>query len=476
MHISSLPGDFGIGTLGDNARKFVDFLKKGRFSCWQILPVNELDEYNSPYKSPSAFAGNPHLIDLEELAFRGLLTFEELSEARQKSPYLCEFDFLRKTRIGVLKKAFLRIDKSTKCEVEEFCAENLWVSEYATFRALKEMNGEVAWQEWKTLVPDETKVDFYCFLQYEFFRQWMKLKEYANSKGIEIIGDMPIYVASDSADVYFNKKLFNLDENGEALESAGVPPDYFAAEGQAWGNPLYNWDEHKKDNYAWWTNRIGHSLKMFDKVRIDHFRAFAEYFAIPKGSSPVAGQWKVGPGIDFFNKLKKSLPNPGIIAEDLGVIDSKVVDLLAATDFPGMRVMQFGFISDENNPHLPHNYMDNSVAYTGTHDNNTLLGWLWELTLKQREYALKYCGFYGDNWGDGGYQAEALRAIIRTMYQSSAGLVILPIQDLCGFGRDTRVNTPGTMDGNWEYRITWDQLSNIDIDWFARMNGLYKRI
>ena len=463
MHISSLPGEYGIGSLGKSAREFADLLKAGGFKYWQTLPINEPDECNSPYKSSSAFAGNPAFIDLEEL---GLLSPDELDEVKQTKPYLCEFEMINVTRIPLLKKAFLRVDRKITGQIKRFVALNPWVVEYAEFKALKVANKDAPWQEWTCLTPNKEDVDFYCFLQYEFFRQWKKLKDYVNKVGIEIIGDMPFYVALDSADVYYNRELFQLNISGEAIVESGVPPDYFTKDGQAWGNPIYNWDVMKKDNYQWWSKRINHSLKMFDKVRIDHFRGFSEYWAIPKGKKPVDGKWRKGPGMDFFEKIE--MPD-GIIAEDLGDINEKATKLLEKTGFPGMRVFQFGFTDDKDNEHLPHNYVNNSVAYTGTHDNNTLLAWLWELDSQTRERMFKYCGFCGEKWEDG------IGTIIGTLYQSSAGMLILPIQDLCGFGSDTRMNTPGSKDNNWAFRVTVEQLASLDMSWFLDMNKLYKR-
>ena len=478
LHISSLPGEYGIGTLGKEARKFADFLKSGGFAYWQILPVNEADECNSPYKSPSAFAGNPFFIDLETLVSDGLLHKEEILPLKQKTPYLCEFDLIKKTRMPILRKAFSRIDAKTKKTIESFKNENPWVSEYASFMALKNKNEDAAPQKWETVSLEEadiTETEFYIFLQYEFFSQWKEFKDYANGIGIKIIGDMPIYVSYESADVFYNSKIFKLNKKGEMVCEAGVPPDYFSADGQAWGNPVYDWAALKKDKYAWWINRLAHSMKMYDMVRIDHFRGFAAYWEIPNGKKAVEGKWVKGPGINFFKTLTEQLPDLNIIAEDLGDIDQDVVDLLEATGFPGMRVMQFGFITDGDNPHLPHNYVNNSVAYTGTHDNNTTLGWLWELPPENRDYALKYCGYFGEKWKDGGPKSEAKRAIIKTLYQSGAGLVMLPVQDLCWFGKDTRINIPGKKDDNWAYRITWEQLSQIDMDWFLETNKLYGR-
>jgi 4-alpha-glucanotransferase len=476
LPISSLPGSYGIGTLGENARRFARLLRDCGFSCWQILPLSEPDEYHSPYKSPSAFAGNPYLIDLEQLAAQGLLLPDELASARQTGPHLCEFDSLPQTKLPLLRRAFSRIAPATREAVGQFAAKHAWVAGYAEFQALKLLNGGAPWQSWRRHTPQQSDAEFYCYLQYEFFRQWHSLKAYANQLGVAFLGDMPFYVSLDSADCYAKCRqgIFQLDEAGFPLLEAGVPPDYFAAEGQRWGNPLYNWDALKEDGYGWWLRRLRHALAMYDLVRVDHFRGFSNYWAIPTGQPSAAGHWERGPGLAFIQALRAALPCPGIVAEDLGDIDSGVSALLEAAGFPGMRVFQFAFSGDPANPHLPYQYTNHCVAYTGTHDNNTLLGWLWELPPRVRARALQLCGYQGD-WKNGGAQNPALKAIMRALLQSSAGLVILPVQDLCGFGGDARINTPGVGAHNWAVRFTWDQLEQIDKSWCLEMNALYGR-
>ncbi|MCL2088661.1 MAG: 4-alpha-glucanotransferase [Oscillospiraceae bacterium] len=476
LHITSLPGEYGIGSLGKDARKFVDFLRDCGFTYWQILPVTEPDEYYSPYKSPSAFAGSPFLIDLDQLCGQGLLSAAELAQSKQKSSYACEYDRLSKTRMDLLRTAYSRIDSDTRKKTEQFTAANKWLAEYSEYMATAAANGSIVWQEWDKTSFDQEDADFYCYLQYEFFRQWYSLKEYANKNGIRILGDMPLYLSLYSADVYHNKGIFKLDSQGYPLYEAGVPPDGFSDDGQAWECPVYDWDALRSTGYRWWFDRIEHSLRMFDTLRIDHFRGLSEYWEIPAGKKPIDGSWKKGPGQEFFRQLKKIIPNPDIIAEDLGFVTKDVADLLEYTGFPGMRIIQFAFSGDgAENIYLPHNYIENSVAYTGTHDNNTLLGWLWELTPSEREYALKYCGFTDSNWSGGGEKSGAVRAIIRSLYQSPSAIVILPIQDLCGYGRDTRMNTPGVSKNNWSFRITWDQINKIDQPWCAEMNRMYGR-
>ncbi|MBE7032979.1 MAG: 4-alpha-glucanotransferase [Ruminococcaceae bacterium] len=484
MHISSLSGKYGIGTMGENAKKFIDFLSECNFGIWQVLPCGPCDEYNSPYSGKSAFAGNIYFIDPEILYKKNLLTKEDLKECECENIYVTNYEFLYETREKIFRKAFGRFQSREK--VADFVKENPWAEDYARFCALKNGNS-LPWYEWedglkfrdeKTLskVSEDLKEDilFYKFLQYEFFSQWNEMKKYANSKGVQIVGDMPIYLSHDSADVWANPHLFSLDKDMHLERCAGVPPDYFCEDGQMWGNPLYNWDNLKKENYSLWIDRLRHALSMYDAVRIDHFRAFSAYWSIPAGEKATKGRWEKGPGIEFFNTLKGIYPDANIIAEDLGDIDDDVRTLLKETGFPGMGVMQFAFITDDNTPHLPHNYTEKTVGYTGTHDNNTLLGWLWESDEKSRCYALDYCNFHGD-WGQGGPHSESIRSIIRTLWSSGALITIVPIQDLCGFGGDTCMNHPGVADGNWCFRITEEALSSIDKDFYRKLNRLYKR-
>lgn len=486
MHISSLPGKYGIGGLGKPARKFVDKLCEMGISAWQVLPVGPTDFFNSPYASLSAFAGNPYFIDPELLFEDGLLTAQELKECEIDAPYAADFASVSKRLMPALKKAFSRA-ADLMPEITAFAKENTWLPDYAMFRALKNKYKQKAWQEWDEEIrmrkpealketADELKeeIDFYCFVQYEFYKQWFALKKYANEKGVSIIGDMPIYLNLDSADVWANPKLFSLDKSLGLRCCAGVPPDYFCEEGQKWGNPLYDWKAMKKDGYSWWVRRIENSLRLYDAVRIDHFRGFSAYWEVPVDKSAKYGKWVKGPGNDLFKALAKAHPNAAIIAEDLGDIDDDVIKLVKTTGFPGMGVMQFAFISNEDNPHLPHNYTKNTVAYTGTHDNNTILGWLWESDEGSRQYALDYCGFSGD-WGCGGTNSPVIRSIIRTLWRSGAMVTIVPVQDLCGFGGDTRMNKPGVADGNWNFRITEDALNSIDCGYIRGITELYRR-
>lgn len=467
MHISSLYGDYSCGSLGKSAFEFVDFLKSCGFSYWQVLPTGLCDECNSPYKSPSAFAGTPFFIDLEILEKKGLLTEAELENTRQQSPYVCEFDRLKSERLPLLFKAAERA--KNKDEINEFIDENKELSDFCEFAALKQANADRFWKEWTVKTPKAEDVFAWRFIQYEFFTQWQKLKDYAGKNGIKLIGDMPLYVDLDSSDVYFNRELFMLDKNGDPTDVAGVPPDYFSVDGQLWGNPLYDYGKMEQDGFSWWKRRIAHNLKMFDGLRIDHFRGIESFFAVKNGETTAKnGRWIKGPGEKLVDAIKQTAGDKLIIAEDLGDITKEVEALLKYSGLPGMRVFQFSFLGGDN-PHLPHNYIKNCIAYSGTHDNNTLLGYLWELDEQTRQRMLCYCGFKGDDWGSG------CDDIIRTLFASSAGLVILPIQDVLGYGSDTRMNRPGTAKGNWIYRVTKEQLCGIDKDKYLKLNRTYFR-
>lgn len=491
MHISSLPGEFGIGSFGREAFEFIDMLHDAGCGYWQVLPFGPTDVWNSPYASLSAFAGNVNFIDLESLYEEGLLTEEELNSQRYANPYSAAFDFLNIRRIPILYKAFGRITESIKAEVEAFAEKNShWLPDYALITILKEANNGKEWYDWedeglrlhkpeavaKALKDNSEEVLFLEFIQYLFFTQWEKVKKYANEQGIEIVGDLPMYVSIASSDVWANRENFDLTEDGEPKCVAGVPPDYFSEYGQLWGNPLYDWKAMKKTGYKWWMDRLQASFDLFDAVRIDHFRAFSAYWAVPYGAETAKeGKWKKGPGMDFFKLVKKTFGDAKIIAEDLGLIDDGVIKLIKDTGFPCMRVMQFAFLDGDDNLHMPHNHPQNSVAYTGTHDNNTALGWLWEATPEQRKACLDYCGYEGDQWAEGGFKSASVRSMIRALWQSPASLVVVPVQDLCGFGKDTKMNVPGVPNGNWAFRISREQMEGIDFEWLKKLNNTYYR-
>lgn len=469
LPVFSLPGRYSCGAFGKEAFDFIDFLSDCGFSYWQVLPFCMTDEYNSPYKSFSAFAGNPWFIDLRGLADAGLLSEKELSDAEQKTPYVCEYDRLGRERPALLRLAAARVDESLKTQITDFVDADGYLSDACRFLALKEANGNLPWYEWTVSEYSEEELFFRRFVQYFFFDQWEKVRKHAASRGVKIIGDIPIYVSYDSADVCFGRGLFLTDKEGRPSAVAGVPPDYFSADGQLWGNPIYDWKEMKKDGYEWWRARLSHELKLFDGVRIDHFRGLESYWSVPADAvTAKEGHWKKGPGKSFVRLLSEVSEGKLIIAEDLGVMTDEVVALREYGNLPGMRVLQFAFLGDPDSPHLPHNYIKNCVAYTGTHDNNTLLGWLWELDAGTRNRMLEYMGYSG-RW------ESSTPTIIRRMLASSAGAVIFPLQDLLGYGSDTRLNRPGNAAGNWSYRVTYDQLSTIDRRHYAYLNKLYER-
>lgn len=468
MHISSLYGNYSCGSFGKSAYEFIDFLEECGFTYWQVLPFGITDEHNSPYMSYSSIGGNMNFIDLELLFKKGLITSEELENNKQKTPYVCEFDRLKKERFNLLKKASLRV--KNKREIIDYISANKNIKQCCEFMALKEANDNKPWNEWSILTPDSDCLFAWEFIQYEFHRQWNEVHTYAAQKGIKIIGDLPFYVSYNSCDVKNNLNQFLIDKNNKPEVVAGVPPDYFSEEGQLWGNPIYNWKNMKEDGYQWWKNRLSYTFNLFDGVRIDHFRAFSEYWSVPfNAKNAMSGKWCIGPAEEMIDVIKDIAKDRLVIAENLGHIDNKVNDLLSYSQFPGMAVFQFGFDGNAKNPHLPHNYTKNLVAYTGTHDNNTLLGFIWELDNYTRNTVLEYVGFTDRDWN------KCYDTIIRAMYMSCADTIILPIQDILGYGADTRLNTPGKADGNWSYRITKEQLESIDKNKFKRLNHIYAR-
>ena len=468
MHVSSLPGEYSSGAFGAEAKNFIDLISETGFSYWQVLPFCLPDDCNSPYKSFGAFSLNPNFIDLNTLYNKGLITKEERVSARQKSPYLCEFERLKKERVPLLKKAAERFKDGQK--LAAFLKKYPEINEFAKFMALKEANDYKPFYEWTKNSYDEKSADAWRFIEYEFFIEWEDIKAYANKKGVKIIGDVPMYVDLDSVDVYSAPENFLLGENYKPDMVAGVPPDYFSKDGQKWGNPLYDWAKMEKDGYKWWKRRISFMCDLFDGVRIDHFRAFESYFAVPeKDETAKNGKWVKGAGIKFINEIKKVAKDNLIIAEDLGVITEEVVKLVEKSGFPGMRVLQFAFSGDKNSPHLPFNYKNNCVAYTGTHDNNTLLGYVWEMDDGDRRRMLKYFGYASPDWN------ACYDSVLRGMFASHAGLVILPVQDLLLYGADTRMNTPGVSQKNWAFRVTSEQLKTIHKQKFIEFNDLYHR-
>ena len=475
MPIFSLPSKYGIGTLGKEAKRFVDFLKKAGQSHWQILPLNPTNYGDSPYQSFSSFAGNPYFIDIEQLTHEKLLTESEADSFDfGDDPESVDYGKLYENRLNLLRLAFEKFVPSK--DYERFCEENTyWLQDYALFMALKNANGDIPWYEWdKHLKTRETnsinkaKTDyqkdilFYKFVQFKFYEQWNELKEYANDNGISIIGDIPIYVAYDSCDVWTNPQQFLLDEDLTPTVVAGCPPDAFSEDGQLWGNPIYNWKLMKQDGYSWWKKYIGSALKKYDTVRIDHFRGFESYYAIPYGDENAKnGKWQKGPDIALFDALKEEFgENLPIIAEDLGYLTPAVLKMLEATGFPGMKVLQFAFDPSLESNYLPHKFDRNCVVYTGTHDNDTILGWTTSASKPEVETAKFYLNCQNDynlNW-----------AMIKVALMSVADTCILTIGDIIGLDSVGRINTPSTLGDNWKWRIKGECIN----DWLAEV--IYK--
>lgn len=490
MHISSLPSKYGIGVFDKSCEDFADTLAQAGFGYWQVLPFNPVDASNSPYCSSSAFAGNFMFIDPEFLLKMGLCTRQEYEENLYfGSPYTADYEFAAEKRLKTLKCAFSRISAELAGEIRLFEEKNRWLTDFSLYMAVKEANDMAPWWEWQSELARyeefiekhrydyEERSAFWKFVQYIFFSQWKEVKQYINSKGIAVIGDMPIYVSMDSADVWANRELFLIDEKTlKPQKVAGVPPDYFSKDGQLWGNPLYDWSKMEKDGFGWWLDRIGAAISTYDVVRIDHFRAFASFWQVPADEKTAKnGEWAKGPEMKLFERVFRKYPDTPIIAEDLGIFGEDVVKLLEETGFPGMRVIQFGFDENADSSHLPHNAEKNSVNYVGTHDNNTLLGWLWEADEGSRRFALDYCGFKGENWGEGGYQSQSCRAIIETVWKSVSNTAIIAFQDMCGFGSDARMNIPGVADKNWRFRTTKETIDSVDINYFKKINRIFKR-
>ena len=457
LPVFSLPGDYGIGSLGQEARDLVDFLAEGGQSFWQVLPLGPTGFGDSPYQSFSTFAGNPYFIDLPELCREGLLTPEELEGAKEQEGPV-DYGRLYQTRYPLLRKAHRRFSLRPPVQYGEFCRENPWLDGYSLFMALKDREGGKPWLEWEEPLrrrePEALKaarrelreeISFWKMTQYLFFRQWQGLKGYANSRGVRIIGDLPIYVALDSADVWTAPEQFLLDEDLLPEAVAGCPPDGFTEKGQLWGNPLFRWEAMATDGYEWWTRRIAHTAALFDVTRIDHFRGFEAYYAIPYGAPDAReGEWRPGPGLAFFRAVERRLGPRAIIAEDLGFLTDGVRRLLAETGFPGMKVLEFAFDGSGENDYLPHNHPRGCVAYVGTHDNDTALGWLGS-DPKAAALAREYLGLSeeeGPAWG-----------LMRGIWSSTADTAIVQMQDLLELGSEARINTPSSLGGNWSWRL-----------------------
>lgn len=466
MPISSLPSKYGIGTLGKEAYNFIDFLYSSKQRYWQLLPVGPVSYGDSPYSSFSVYAGNPYYIDLELLIEEGILTYEDCKALDFEDEYI-DYEKQFNLRYEILNKAFVNSKNKYSKKLSEFIKKNHWVEDYSLFMALKYYFNQKPWYEWDEDIASrnrgayekhkkllQEKTEFWVFLQYKFFEQYNKLKAYANNKDIYIIGDMPIYAAEDSVDVWSDRKLFKTDENMLPNLSAGVPPDAFSEVGQLWGNPVYDWGYLKENSYEWWIKRLSWSFSLYDVLRIDHFRGFDEFWAVPKDSlNAVNGRWYPAGGKEFFEQAIEELGNINIIAEDLGIITESVTKLKNNFNFPGMKVLQFAFDGNHLNPYLPKNYEENSVAYTGTHDNDTLKGWFRKLDISAKQYVLKCLGI-NDTEGD-----KIIDLLIDNVLKSKASLVIIPLQDYLSLDSRGRINTPSTLGGNWVWRVKREMLT-----------------
>ncbi len=466
MHISSLPSPWGIGTMGGVAREFVDFLARAGQRYWQLLPVGPTSYGDSPYQSFSAFAGNPYFIDLDDLAQEGLLRREEYAHLDWGSPDQVDYGLLYHNRYPVLRRAVERLLAATPPDYEDFRRKNThWLGDYALFMAIKQANDGVSWQEWEEGLRNrdpgslETarrslagEVTFWEGTQYLFYRQWIALRAVARERGVAIIGDLPIYVAYDSADVWAEREQFQLDEGGRPTEVSGCPPDGFCETGQLWGNPLFNWKAMRADNYRWWRERIKHQFALFDTLRIDHFRGFDSYYAIPYGDPDARfGSWRPGPGMELFRTIEGEMGRRSIIAEDLGYLTDSVRQLLTDSGYPGMKVLQFAFDSREDNDYLPHNYPHRCVVYTGTHDNDTILGWMDHAPSTAVQAAKEYLRLTqeeGWEWG-----------MMRGAWASVGELAVVTMQDLLGLDNSARMNAPSILGGNWKWRALPGQIT-----------------
>ncbi|MEM1221761.1 MAG: 4-alpha-glucanotransferase [Verrucomicrobiota bacterium] len=474
LHLSSLPSDFGIGNLGGSAFRFVDFLSRSGLKIWQLCPLGPTGYGDSPYQCFSAFAGNPYFVDLQPLLDGGLLNVSEIEPLRALPHDRVDYGALYHAFWPVLEKAYDRFKASGAKEFLDYGdfakfkkSQANWLSDYTLFIALKDYFDGRCWLDWPKEFRDymlvekpklkrsvTNKANFHAFIQYLFFAQLKKLRAYAGTKGVEIMGDIPIFVALDSADVWANTDLFELKPNMKPKAVAGVPPDYFSEDGQLWGNPLFKWKVHHATGFKWWLRRLGSNLKFFDIVRLDHFRGFESYWSVPANAKTArGGKWIKAPGLEFFEAASKKFPNAKIVAEDLGVITDEVNELLQATGLPGMAVLHFAFGGSEKNAYLPHNHKPNSVVYPGTHDNNTSKAWYASLDELTKDHVRRTLSVPGDaiEWD-----------LIRAAYASVARMAIFPLQDLMSLGGEARLNTPGAAKGNWQWRYHPEQLDALE--------------
>ena len=484
MHITSLPSQFGIGTFGKSAYDFVDFLEETKQTYWQILPLTTTSYGDSPYQSFSAVAGNLNLIDFSLLKEDGLLEESDYVNVNfGENPEKVDYALLFEARRPILEKAVANTSKNSEvlAEIEKFEAENSsWLADYAEYMAIKESFGyksfihwdedikkgeQAAREKYRTELQDSIR--YYTVTQYFFFKQWLALKEYANSKGIKIIGDMPIYVSADSVEMWTMPELFKVDENNEPLYVAGCPADDFSPTGQLWGNPIYDWEKHKEQGFSWWIYRVQESFKIYDVLRIDHFKGFSDFWQIDKDAeNAVKGTWEAGPGIELFQKIKEQLGDLPIVAENLGFIDAKAEKLLDDSGYPGMKILQFAF-PGEDNLDRPHHYTQNSVAYTGTHDNDVVNGWYEKLGESEKELVSEYLNRRDDE--------KITEAMIRGIYSSVSDYAIVTMQDLLDKDATSRMNVPSTVGGNWEWRMVAEDLTEERKEFLRNITVRYSR-
>ena len=484
MHITSLPGEFGIGTFGKSAYDFVDFLEETKQTYWQILPLTTTSYGDSPYQSFSAVAGNLNLIDFSLLKEEGLLEESDYSNVNfGENPEKIDYALLFEVRRPILEKAVANTAKYSNvlAEIEKFEKDNSsWLADYAEYMAIKESFGYQSFIHWDEDIKKGEKaarekyrtelqdsIRYYTVTQYFFFKQWLALKEYANDKGVKIIGDMPIYVSADSVEMWTMPELFKVDENNEPLYVAGCPADDFSPTGQLWGNPIYDWEKHKEQGFSWWIYRVQESFKIYDVLRIDHFKGFSDFWQIDKDAeNAVNGTWEAGPGIELFQKIKEQLGDLPIIAENLGFIDEKAEKLLDDSGYPGMKILQFAF-PGEDNLDRPHHYTQNSVAYTGTHDNDVVNGWYEKLSESEQELVSEYLNRRNEE--------TITEAMIRGIYSSVSDYAIVTMQDLLDKDATSRMNVPSTVGGNWEWRMLAEDLTEERKEFLRNITVRYSR-
>ncbi len=466
LHISSLPSEYGIGTMGKEAYEFIDFLKESGIKIWQVLPIGQTGFGDSPYQSFSTFAGNPYFIDYARLIEMGLLEESDLPTHEFPTDTI-DFGAQYIEKYAILRKSFDKGYNKIKAEVEAFKEAEPWVVDYGLFMALKDYFGGRSWQEWadvsiknrepyaigKYQLILRNDINFYCYIQCIFYKEWLKLKNYANENGIEIFGDIPIYCSMDSCDVWANTDSFQLDGELKPSEVAGVPPDYFSEDGQLWGNPLYNWEKQKENNYEFWVNRMKGTVKLFDMIRLDHFIGFANYYAVPANSENARiGQWKDGPDSQLFDVIEEKIANIKIVAEDLGIVSEKVINLREKYNYPGMSILMFMFDPKEDTNIEPNEISKNTIVYTGTHDNDTLTGWWSEQDQNLKDYVLKYLSAENDD--------NIVYDMIEKCLMSNADTAIIPMQDYLIQDTTCRLNTPGTQGDNWKYRVRKEDITS----------------